>query len=104
MKANDVPTGDPQVSALLRQARVAPELPPGFQAHVWRRIEAAEATKAASWLDALANFVLRPRFAVAATLLMLLAGTFAGARNGWETARHEAQLNYLAAVAPQIER
>lgn len=103
MKENDSTGGDPQVSALLRQARVSPDLPPRFQENVWRRVEAAEAAKPDSWLDALANYVLRPRFAVAAAILMLLAGTLAGTRNGWAMARHEARMNYLAAVAPQIE-
>lgn len=96
---------DAPVSALLRQARVAPGLPPQFQQNVWRRIEDAEApVPPASWLDALANLILRPRFALAATAVLLLAGVSAGTLEGRQLARHDAQMNYLASVAPRAAR
>jgi hypothetical protein len=105
MKDNSQFNEDPQVSALLRQARVSPALPPRFQQSVWRRIEDAEApAKSATWLDTLASFILRPRFAVAAATVLLLAGVLAGALQGREVARHDAQMNYLASVAPQSVR
>ena len=105
MKENQEHPEDAQVSALLRQARVSPGLPPRFQQNVWRRIEDAEApAKPASWLDTLAGLVLRPRFAVAAGAGLLLAGVFAGTLEGRQLARHDAQLNYLAAVAPHAVR
>ncbi len=92
---------DPRLSALLRAARGTPSLPPRFQDNVWRRIESAEApAKSGSWLDALAALVLRPRFAIIATLLLVSAGGWWGAHTGVQTARQEAQARYLAAVAP----
>jgi hypothetical protein len=106
MKENQQLPGDPQVSALLREARVSPpSLPPRFQQNVWRRIEDAEApAKSESWLDALANLILRPRFALAAAAVMLLAGVSAGTMEGRQMARNDAQMNYLASVAPQFVR
>jgi hypothetical protein len=105
MKENNQFSEDPQVSTLLRQARVSPVLPPRFQQNVWRRIEDAEApAKSVTWLDTLASFILRPRFAVAAAAMLLLAGVLAGTLQGREVARHDAQMNYLASVAPQSVR
>jgi hypothetical protein len=98
-------TDDPKLSAWLREARVAPALPPRFQQNVWRRIEDAEApVKPASWLDALASLILRPRFAVAVASVLLLAGVSAGTLEGRQAARHDAQMNYLASVAPHAAR
>lgn len=105
MKENHLCSDDPQVRALLRQARVSPGLPPRFRQNVWRRIENAEATmKPASWLDALAALILRPRFALTAAAALLLAGVFLGALEGRQEVRHDAQMNYLASVAPQAVR
>ena len=105
MKENQMPSDDPPLSDLLRQSRVSPGLPPRFQENVWRRIEAAEApAKSASWLDTLAALILRPRFAAAGVTMLLLTGVFAGTMEGQKTVRHEAQMNYLAAVAPHSAR
>jgi hypothetical protein len=105
MKENEPLPGDPQVSALLRQARVSPALPPRFQQNVWRRIEDAEApAKAESWLDALAGLILRPRFALAAATVVLLAGILAGTLEGRQMARHDAEMNYVASVVPHAVR
>jgi hypothetical protein len=98
-------TDDPKFSALLRASRTTPSLPARFQQNVWRRIEDAEApAKSASWLDALATLILRPRFAVAAAAALVLAGVFMGAMEGRLHARHDAQMNYLASVAPHSAR
>jgi hypothetical protein len=104
MKDN-MKTDDPKLSALLCSARATPALPPRFQQNVWRRIEDAEApAQPASWLDALATLVLRPRFALAAAAVLLLTGGFAGTLEGRQFAQHDAQMNYLAAVAPHAAR
>jgi hypothetical protein len=96
---------DPQLSGLLRQARVSPGLPPRFQQNVWRRLGDAEAAApAGSWLDSLAGLFLRPRVALAAAAVILLAGGLAGTMQGRQLARQDAQMNYLAAVAPQTVR
>ena len=98
-------TDDPKLSVLLRESRALPPLPPRFQQNVWRRIEAADApTKSASWLDALAILILRPRFAMVAATALVMGGVFMGALDGRQAARHDAQMNYLAAVAPHSVR
>jgi len=105
MNENRQPVEDPALNALLREARVSPALPPRFQQNVWRRIEDAEApAKADSWLDALAALVLRPKFAVVAAAVVLLAGIFAGTVEGRQVALHNAQINYLASVVPHVAR
>jgi hypothetical protein len=98
-------TDDPNLATLLRAARATPDLPPRFQQNVWRRIEAAEAPAAStSWLDGLAAMILRPRFAFVAAGVLLLAGGTVGMLDGRQAARHEAQMNYLASVAPHSAR
>lgn len=102
MKENQQPSDDAQISALLRESRLSPGLPPRFQQNVWRRIEDAEApAKSGSWLDAVAALILRPRFALAAAAVMILAGVFAGTLEGRQAARHDAQMNYVASVMPR---
>lgn len=96
---------DKKLQELLQAGRPAPTLPPRFQQNVWRRIEDAEASaKPVSWLDALATLVLRPRFAMAMAAIVLCAGALAGTLEGRQVARHEAQMNYLASVAPHSAR
>ncbi|MEI7534083.1 MAG: hypothetical protein WCK57_06900 [Verrucomicrobiae bacterium] len=95
---------DQNLTALLRENRPAPELPSRFRQNVWRRIDDAAAPATETWLDALAALVLRPRFAVATAGVLLLAGILAGTLDGRQLARHDAQLNYLAAVAPHAVR
>ena len=98
-------TEDFPLQTLLRQNRPMPSLPPRFQQNVWRRIEDAEVpAPAASWLDALANLILRPRFALAAAAVLLLTGVFAGTLEGRQMVRHDAQMNYLASVTPHALR
>jgi hypothetical protein len=105
MKKDDPSSADPQLSKLLRAARVAPGLPPRFQQSVWRRLEDAEApVRPVSWLEALANLVLRPRFAMVAAAGLLLAGILAGTWEGRQVARQDARMNYLASVAPATLR
>ena len=96
---------DSNLTALLRESRPTSALPPRFQQNVWRRIEDAEmAAESESWLGALAVLILRPRFAMATAFVLLLAGIFAGMADGRQLARHDAQLNYLASVAPHAVR
>ena len=92
---------DPKLSALLRESRLSPSLPPRFQENVWRRIEDAEApVKSGSWLDAFAALVLRPRFAFATVSALVLAGVLLGTYQGAQTTRQNEQARYLALVAP----
>jgi hypothetical protein len=101
MKPKDPTPSDAQLSSLLRGARTSPSLPAHFQQNVWRRVEAADAPAAAgSWLDLVAVWILRPRYALAVAAVMLLAGILAGTWEGRQMAQHDAQLNYLASVMP----
>jgi len=60
--------------------------------------------KSASWLDALAVLILRPRLAFATIAVLMLAGVLLGSHDGVQTAQHDAQTRYLAAVAPNSLR
>jgi hypothetical protein len=105
MKENDQNFKDPQLNALLREARVSPGLPPRFRENVWRRIEHTEApAKTGSWIEALAGLILRPKFALTAASAILLAGLLVGTWDGRLAARHDAQMNYLASVVPHATR
>ena len=96
---------DPKLSALLRESRLSPSLPPRFQENVWRRIEDAEApAKSESWLDALASLVLRPRFAYATVATLVLAGVLLGTYHGAQNTKQTEQARYLAVVAPDSLR
>lgn len=104
MKTNDLDPRDTTLSALLRETRPTPELPPRFQENVWRRIEGAGEAPAsnatASWLDALAAWILRPQLAFALAAVLVLVGVGFGWSSGERIARTEAQARYLSAVAP----
>jgi hypothetical protein len=96
---------DTKLREVLQAARLSPSLPPRFQENVWRRIEDAEAPAAsASWLDALAAFVIRPRFAYATVAGLVLAGALLGAHQGAQIAKQDAQARYVASVAPDSLR
>jgi hypothetical protein len=104
MKEN-MNSNDAKLSALLRESRLSPSLPPRFQESVWRRIKNAEAPiKFESWLNALVVLILRPRFAFTTAAMLLFAGVLLGTHEGTQTARHDAQARYLAAVAPNSLR
>jgi hypothetical protein len=99
-KANMNPD-DKKLSALLRQSRVSPSLPPRFQENVWRRLKDAETpTKSDWWLDALAALIVRPRFAYASVLALILAGALLGTYQGSQSVKQDAQARYVALVAP----
>lgn len=97
---------DEQFSAILREARATPPLPPRFQEGVWRRIEESEipATTRLGWLDALMAWALRPRFALATAVVLICAGSLVGAVQGHQAARQDAQSRYVASVAPNSLR
>lgn len=97
---------DAGVSALLRKSRPAPPLPPRFREDVWRRIQGEErrseeaAMPSLSWLDALVQQLLRPRWAMASLVVVIFAGSIGGAVNNSAAVRNQAQARYLSAVAP----
>jgi hypothetical protein len=99
---------DAKLSALLRESRAKPSLPPRFQEGVWRHIEEAQSplenSRELSWLEAIVAWALRPRFALAMAALLIVAGSLAGVEQGRQTARQEAQVRYLAVEAPNSFR
>jgi hypothetical protein len=108
MKTNGQMPDDPQLRALLREFRPAPELPPGFQNAVWRRIERAGIPAAhpaaADWLDRLAAWFLRPGRALATAAAMLLVGISLGIAQGASQANDLAKQRYLNSVSPPALR
>lgn len=106
MNKEETHPADAKLSALLRESRISPLLPPGFQENVWRRVESAEAPPVTigSWLDALAAMILRPRFALATATAFIAAGALFGAYAGDVAANRAAQAQYIAAVAPSALR
>ena len=103
MKMNSQTPDDAKLRTLLRESRLAPELPPGFQDAVWRRLERAQ-TPAANWLDALAAWFLRPRLAFATAAAMLLLGISLGIAQGASHADELAKARYLDSVSPPALR
>jgi hypothetical protein len=103
MKTNSQSPDNAKLRALLRESRLAPELPPGFQDAVWRRIERAE-TPAANWLDSLVAWFLRPRLALATAAAMLLLGVSLGIAQGASHADELAKARYLNSVSPPVLR
>ena len=107
MTDHPTPSPDPALAALLRRARPAPGLPPRFQERVWRRLETARATPenaAPHWLELLVSRMLRPRWLMAASLAMVLVAATAGAWQGVNHARLDAQHRYLASVNPDFSQ
>jgi hypothetical protein len=100
-KENSNPT-DEKLGALLRESRMFPALPPRFGDNVWRRIEDAEVpvSSGITWMEALVAFILRPRFAYVTVAVLMLAGISLGTYSGAQTARHDAEVRYVASVAP----
>jgi hypothetical protein len=94
---------DANLRSLLRESRVTPPLPPRFRECVWRRIEGSEAGRSAgavTWLEVVVARLLRPRFALVMVVVLVLAGTWLGVRDGAQAARQQAQARYLEKVAP----
>ena len=108
MTTNSQMPDDVKLKALLRASRPEPELPPGFQNAVWRRIERAEkpatARPAADWLDSLADWFLRPRRAFATAAVVLLLGLSLGIARGAGQATDLAKERYVDSVSPAALR
>ena len=108
MNTNSQMPDDARLRVLLRESRPEPELPPGFQNAVWRRIERAElpapAPPAADWLEAFAAWFLRPRRAFATAAVVLLLGLSLGIARGASHATDLAKARYLDSVSPPALR
>jgi hypothetical protein len=103
MNTNSQIPDDAKLRALLRESRLAPDLPPAFQDAVWRRIERAD-TPTADWLDALVAWLLRPRRAFATAAAMLLLGLSLGIAQGAAQANDLAKARYLDSISPPALR
>ena len=108
MNTNSQTPDDAKLRALLHESRSTPDLPPGFQNAVWRRIERAESPKArpvaADWLNRVATWFLRPNRALAAAAAMLLLGISLGIAQGATQANDLARQRYLNSVSPPALR
>jgi hypothetical protein len=107
MNETTLDADDTALRRLLRRSRVAPALPPRFQEGVWRRIETAAANRdavARHWLDAVVNWLLRPKLALAGAAALMLLGAWMGVHEGAQGARQAAQARYVASVAPNALR
>jgi hypothetical protein len=103
MNTSNQSPSDGRLGSLLREARPVPDLPPRFQENVWRRIERPEATATTpSRIDVFAAWVLKPRFALAAAIALVLAGVLLGSLEGAAQARQTAQERYLSTVAMSV--
>ena len=104
MNQKNLNPDEARLGTLLQESRTSPSLPPRFQENVWQRIEKSEAKSSASWLDALAGWLVRPRLAVAVAAMLVLIGVGLGWSNGEQRIRNEQQSRYLSAVAPNTLR
>ena len=108
MITNSPMPDEAKLRALLRESRPAPDLPPGFENTVWRRIERAEAPAAArpapDWLDHLAAWFLRPGRAFATAAVMLMLGLSLGFAEGASRGKDLAKARYLDSVSPPALR
>jgi len=100
---NPIPD-EARLHALLREARPAPDLLPGFENAVWRRIERVEAPAVARptahWLDRLVEWFLRPGRAFASAAIMIVLGTSLGIAEGATHAKDLARERYVDSVSP----
>ena len=93
MNTNQPRHEDEALRALLKEWKATPDLPPGFQCRVWRRIEQAEAQPISSvslwtvWTNWIAAVLPRPALATAYVAVFLAIG----ATVGWAQARHETE-------------
>jgi hypothetical protein len=97
---------DPRFRALVRDARPAPDLPPGFQNAVWRRLEKADTKPASPFgrLDELVVWLLRPRHALVGATVLVLVGISIGIVQSGSLARDLARDRYVASVNPLASR
>jgi hypothetical protein len=105
MKSTDSRQDDEDLSQVLRGWKVNAPLPPGFQAQVWRKIEARTNVGPAwlEWLGSLSAALSRPALATSYATVLLLVGSATGywqARSA--NAQAEAQLSrrYVQMVDP----
>ena len=105
MKEPNFKSDEEKLSGLLREARSTPLLPPRFQENVWCRIENGEkrspSTIEVAWFDLITSWILRPQLALAAAVVLVLAGVGFGWNSGEQLARQDAQARYVAAVTPR---
>ena len=94
------PSEDAKLRGLLREARATPELPPGFERNVWRRIERAEAPQQRAWLEIVAAWFLRPRLAVSGLAAVMILGAALGTFSNAASARDSARVRYVTSVDP----
>jgi hypothetical protein len=100
MNTDELNSGDERLAALLRGARPAAEVRPGFQRQVWQRIEKSDRLSV-SVLDRLAGWLLNPKLAAGALAAVVIISASAGAVRGIQAGDEAARHRYLASVDPE---
>jgi len=88
-----------KLSKLLRQGCPGVELPSGFQAAVWRRIEKPQGVPVGI-MQLLAGWILRPKLAAAGLAVVVVLAAGAGAIRGVRSGEREARDRYVSSVDP----
>ncbi|MEN9284815.1 MAG: hypothetical protein RLZZ179_2308 [Verrucomicrobiota bacterium] len=95
---------DTELDGLLRQSKLHVEMPPTFQAEVWRRIAMAEEAslwrRVAHWLEMPLGWVAKPLGAVALCALTVAGGLLLGGRE--KSRRPDGRVAYLESVSPFV--
>lgn len=99
---------DPQLSKVLQSWRPTPDLDPGFQQQVWRRIEhrRRQAQGANPWQilsRGWLGILTRPRFALGYLMVLLVLGSGAGWVQGHASTQafdRNLQGRYIASIDP----
>lgn len=95
------PSADAKLRGLLRETRAAPELPPGFERNVWRRIERTEPLPPQRpWLEVIAAWFLRPRLALGGLAAVMILGAVLGTFSHAASAMDSARARYVTSVDP----
>ncbi len=94
------PSEDAKLRGLFRELRATPELPPGFERNVWRRIERAEPQPQRAWLEMVAAWFLRPRLAVGGLAAVMILGVALGTLSNAASAKDSARIRYVTSVDP----
>lgn len=99
MKEDHLQPGDEKLNGLLRAGRPVAELPPGFQAAVWRRIEKSDAPSV-SLVELLAQWFRTPRLATVAVTVVVMLAAGLGAVRGLHKGDEQARAQYVTSVDP----
>ena len=93
-------TDEAKLRTLLRAAGPAHELPTGFNSAVWRRIEHEERHAGFSFMETVALWIRRPRWALSGLAAVMVLGAALGALSGGTQVKDSARERYVTSVDP----